>query len=825
MSEPNVVAATPDNKTVLQAVFGEQWEMAHVAAFPGDPKKDAAWTGRRWKLWKDWQRDQFTEQNLYFSIALFDANVRQAEHFVSCHCISLDDVGTKVQAHEVIEVLGQPSWRLESSRGNEQWGYLLAAPEHDQDRVAALMLVLKELHLTDESSLGAIYYRRLPVSVNGKQPPPPPAGPPAPPVPPWRVRMVTWHPERRFTMAQLEAATAGLDGAQAAGASTERVAEPKTARKRRRADKVGASAASGPAGVDAADAADVILRQLNDWGWLTGSRTNNGGWHLRECPWEAEHTPGPQPDERSAVWAGGGFKCWHGHCADRDRTAFLGWFNAQLDERSGGAVTDVAQLEMGPVDAASVVVPEIAQKVIDAGAAFLGEYVWVSGQASFWSRRTRDFKSKVGVDVRYRLPLTRLLRVTGPRGRVVELTPTTWFSRQTGRAVADNVTYWPGETAVFERDGLVFANRWKACDVGAERAAAGRVTNTDVRPWLNLVWHVLGSEGPRFVVRALDMLALVVGDPGRKPGWHLIVQGGQGIGKDLLATPVVWAVGAGNVGRVTAAGLHRDHNPWAEKRLIVVSELKQTSAGSQNGRDQYNVLKALAENTSDTVPINEKNVRLYHARNVGAFYVTSNEVDALALDADDRRFAVCASTAGKWPADQYAALVAWLGGPGGEGTALVAAWLRQRWERVSQLPGRLGVLMGNAPWTQSKIAMIEAADPVRAWTREQVEGRIWPDLMLSGEIVDAYRNAVRQGELRYPVAQQRWTRMLRDMGGERVYGGQMVELLDGRRGRMWAIREPRRFAGMDLPALRRAHKSAAQMAFGYGTVVDFMRTE
>lgn len=821
MSNGKVAIDTPDNKAFLQVVFGGAWQEAYVTGFPDDPTyvDPAKWNGRRWREYSAAELAPFSGMNAYFCISLTGDAGRKtagayAKNFRSCHCVVLDDVGTKIQAHDVVLALGHPSWRFETSRGNEQWGYLLDRPEPSLRRVKRLYTRLRRIPLTDCGDPSR--NMRLPVQVNTK------AGLD------WRVVVRAWHPDRRFAMAVLEQG-AGLEPGpdEAAPAAQGSPQEAPVAPAAAAVVNAPAAASAGPSPPGAAGGVDVIIRQLNEWGWLTGTRTGDGGgWHLRQCPWEVDHTPGARAaDERTAVWAGGGFKCWHGHCAERSRSAFIEWFNAELDERSGGAVRDVAQLVMGPIDASEVKVPEIAQKVIDAGAGFLAEYVWVSGQGSFWSRRTRDLVPKAGVDVRYRLPLTRLLRVTGPRGRVVELTPTTWFSRQTGRVVADNVTYWPGETAVFERDGLVFANRWKACDVGAERALAGRVTNAEVRPWLDLVWHVLGSEGPRFVVRALDMLALVIGDPGRKPGWHLIVQGGQGIGKDLLATPVVWAVGADNVGRVTAAGLHRDHNPWAEKRLIVVSELKQTSAGAQNGRDQYNVLKALAENTSDTIPINEKNVRLYHARNVGAFYVTSNEVDALALDADDRRFAVCASTAGKWPAGQYAALVAWLGGAGGDGTALVAAWLRQRWARVSRMPGRLAALMGNAPWTASKIAMIEAADPVRAWTREQIESGVWPDLMLSSEVSDAYRNAVRQGELRYPVPPQRWARLLRDLGGAKVYGGEVVPLVDGRRGRMWAVRAPARFSGMSLAALIRAHASAARRGFGYGTVVDFPETE
>ena len=42
----------------------------------------------------------------------------------------LDDIGTKCKEPPV-----EPSWKLESSRGNEQWGYILAMPTDDLELV------------------------------------------------------------------------------------------------------------------------------------------------------------------------------------------------------------------------------------------------------------------------------------------------------------------------------------------------------------------------------------------------------------------------------------------------------------------------------------------------------------------------------------------------------------------------------------------------------------------------------------------------------------------------------------------------------------------
>jgi len=180
--------------------------------------------------------------------------------------------------------------------------------------------------------------------------------------------------------------------------------------------------------------------------------------------------------------------------------------------------------------------------------------------------------------------------------------------------------------------------------------------------------------------------------------------------------------------------------------------------------------------------------------------------------------------------DEYGALGAWFGPdekPGSTGDGLVVAWLRQRWAQIMGGPqARLTALMGHAPATASKIAMVEAADPVRAWTREQIEDQAWPDLMTSGEIAVAYRDAVRQGMLHYGVPEHRWGRVIRELGGDKVHDGRQVTLLDGRRMRLWAVRGPERFAFMDMSSLAQAYKSAAQRAFSdYNSVIPFPDNE
>jgi hypothetical protein len=559
---------------------------------------------------------------------------------------------------------------------------------------------------------------------------------------------------------------------------------------------------------------DPILDLLERWGMVKGGLPDGTGYFVT-CPWESDHTQ--RDDTGTAYWPGGGFNCYHGHCSGKDRGSLRAWCDERLDEESGGLVTSVASLafpavpgyEPAPAPAqGTVIAPGAVQDLLGA---FLEDLAWVEVDGKFWSRASGHMSAHFSIEIawfnRLRDVLPRTRTRTGEAGQPMSVIA--WFkgTQDTRKTVVSRLVYWPGQDIVFrDRDtGTWLGNAWRPSRaISSSRISGSRASNLMVRPWLDLVWRVFRAEGPRTVVRVLDWFALVVGDPGTKPGWHLVVQGDQGVGKDLLIQPVIAGVGSENTGRADALDLLSQFNSYAAKRLVVLNELKQVS-----GRDQYQRLKAMTDSTQAWLAINAKYRAVYHARNVSAFYVTTNDMDALAMDHDDRRFLVTLSTAdaATWPGEEIARLRAWLGDEDGDGTQAVVAWLGQRWDRMTV--ARRAVLFGRAPGTAGKATMILAADPVRAWTHEQIETGRWPDLMSSEDINRAYQDAVRQNVFRYPVTSHRWGRLLRELGGGKVMGGEPVVLLNGQRSRLWAVREPKRFTHFGGTQLARAYAGGA----------------
>src|SRR5262249_13716548 len=114
------------NEQFLRTLFGNAWHRAHVTSFAGDPSDPAldrgSWTGGaagHWIIDPD--------LNNYYAVSLVNGRRRQ-EDFEALVVLGADDVGVKVDGDTLRTLLGDPTYRIETSSGNEHWGYALATP-------------------------------------------------------------------------------------------------------------------------------------------------------------------------------------------------------------------------------------------------------------------------------------------------------------------------------------------------------------------------------------------------------------------------------------------------------------------------------------------------------------------------------------------------------------------------------------------------------------------------------------------------------------------------------------------------------------------------
>ena len=288
------------NGDFLLAVFGELVETRPlVVSFEGNPATVPSrfWSGRPWQGTLDFSVSLPANVNNYFSLAVFRADEagqfrRLKAHFQALYAVMLDDIGTKV-AQERLTL--PPSWLLETSIGNHQAGYLLREPLADGGVADRLMNAIVAAGLCDPGANGPrARLARLPIAVNGKH------------TPPFRCRMVVWSPELRYSVEdlvgglQLEMASAGRTARQGTRVPQQRPSE------------------GDPIWIPCPEE-NSVLTALRDRGLYKAPLGD--GKHDITCPWLIEHTDGVNggtayfaPDDN---WPIGGFKCFHGHCAER----------------------------------------------------------------------------------------------------------------------------------------------------------------------------------------------------------------------------------------------------------------------------------------------------------------------------------------------------------------------------------------------------------------------------------------------------------------------------------------------------------------------------
>ena len=287
------------NEDFLGEVFrdGNSEASPVVVSFVGKPASDGSWVGSPWRLGSDASSGLPPTGNNYFSLANFKPDDegkirRRMANFQALHALMLDDVGTKV---EMERLTVKPSWLLETSLGNYQAGYLLREPLKDGPLANKLMDAIVAAGLCDPGAKGPMTrLARLPVGVNGKH------------TPPFQCRLVSWAPELRYSVDEL-VAELNLE-----------MASPK--RLTRRSAGAGAEPRSDDDQVwiprPEENSVVAALKERSLYKTPLGE-----GKHDITCPWVTEHTGqvdcGTAYFEPDDHWNIGGFKCLHGHCADR----------------------------------------------------------------------------------------------------------------------------------------------------------------------------------------------------------------------------------------------------------------------------------------------------------------------------------------------------------------------------------------------------------------------------------------------------------------------------------------------------------------------------
>lgn len=324
----NVAVSIPSitNGEFLRALAADDWERVPIS-----------WGENSW-----WVRPAGKhigkpriESSNYFTVSIFalaaEGSFRRVkELFQRQFVFVIDDVGTKLVEDEVRATLPPPTYILETSPRNYQWGFKLTdgTDARALDALVAAIVDDPDINpsLKDPGMKGVTRPVRLPVGSNNKDSVKAKNGGKG-----WPHVLHVWEPSRAYTVETL-AFWLGVD-----------LGEETLAK---HASATGSSRKATTADI----AGDVFMRLFEARDMVIDATPNDNGFVSIVCPWANEHSD--SRNEAGYRPGSGGFQCHHGHCESRTMEDVRQWAAEECADGLERAQTDLLRevFEAAPID-------------------------------------------------------------------------------------------------------------------------------------------------------------------------------------------------------------------------------------------------------------------------------------------------------------------------------------------------------------------------------------------------------------------------------------------------------------------------------------------
>ncbi|RKX23583.1 MAG: hypothetical protein DRP45_10220 [Candidatus Zixiibacteriota bacterium] len=543
------------------------------------------------------------KQGFYFTTASYHEDeatgklLRQARNYRSLHVVVLDDIGTKVSGNAV-----EPTYKLMTSEGNEQWGYVLAEPVNSSYAVKQFMDAVAERgSLSDAGVLNPSHLVRLPMGINGKE-----RDGVADSFP---VHLTSWHPGRVFTLAEL-ADSWGLE-----------------------LDSVGANEqAATLAGVpsDVMPVAELsslpVVLALGD----AVIDVEDGKVHLT-CPNDAAHSSHTGDKQSSLLVDSSGnhvFKCLHESCRDFNFDQWLlgSVVMPTLDEPASTATADITGIE-------AVASDRSAERWLLLNIVALRQRGFFNLAAKTYNPNRESLNMEFG----------GLELVNADGGRIM---PASVLQRSEATLLAEARAWQPGGGVMVNYGGLDYVNTYQREQVGSVdlRSDAARAV---LDAWLVVSRHILGEHH----ALVTSHMAFTIQRPAIKIRWQVLVFGAPRTGKTMTFKPLIDALG-GNAGVASADAMEAGWgNMYKGRKALMVEEVFQYD------RRMFNKLKSKLAN-NELEELNMKGESPVYQPNLYSMYLLTNHDDAIDMAVDEDKLLVVEAPALGVDASVYALLAA-----------------------------------------------------------------------------------------------------------------------------------------------------------------------
>jgi len=581
--------------------------------------------------------------------------------FTALHVVVLDDIGTKVPFDRLPTEL-VPNYKIETSKGNFQYGFILKEAIRDLDLAEALIHLVYTSGVSDEGGKMPTKVVRLPAGINGKKGEK-------------RLFPVTlteqggdyWTPDEL------------LDVLDVGVRWSEVLEDINAARGGRSASKVGTSLWS-PLKATAATLSGIVDPML-EWLYAEDKVINdNGEWVTIECPWSEDHTTGELTAGYSPLGRGGddystqrGFKCMHSHGGQYKTAEFLGFMAAQE-----GA-------------------PEVS--ITDYAAELVANYALVTAEDSVY--RLRGVKNptcmKIGA---FRNAYPRSVVVYDFDGKPTKTKEhALWLTAPNRLTLASRLYDPTSSERVVSHDGQKHLNTFTHPDWGA-----GDPIDSDIEKFTEFMEYLIPKEEERAYF--LDWLAAKVQNVCFKGAAMLMVAPNQGTGRTTLTDMMAALFMAENVKKVnfdTLINGTKDgaFNDWQESLLVTCDEVMGQTTSKYTA---YEAMKDMFDPRPKPTMINTKYGTKRQTVLYTSYLLLTNHADAIGALGGDRRVYVISNTMIPATPQYFTDLNDWLDIKDVSGSP---SWCKSIWRMLSEREVDLVALHAPTPLTDAKMTMQE----------------------------------------------------------------------------------------------------------------------
>ena len=501
--------------------------------------------------------------------------VRQGAFLARYHLVVLDDVGSKIDPN-LIEV--EPTYVIESSQGNYQYGYALTEPLSPEDAgVLVARFKARKPAVGDAGGLKVNQLIRLPSGVNGKENP-------AGGMDLFKVRLDEWHPEMRYSADEL------VDLFQLPEVERGMITVEGTGER---------SSVSAEMVADHPIANYVEVRSVEP-----------GKMHI-ECPNKHNHSGSGGEKETTLMldWDGEiKFHCFHEHCADFDFDLWaIGRGYEPLEGAAALTGTLGALMPVPPTDDKGTPIPEAAEPVTNGKTDELLDNVTILHSGKYYLRDINDI-----------VPGTTLNMIYGHKfkQKAEEI-----IRKHKRKQVAKSTGWYPTDDRLLHIMGHKYVNTYRAPTVTPKQG--------DTAMFTRLMNFVYGKYA-RVVEQHMAYTYLF---PDKKIRWQILCYGLARTGKSMSCEPLKRILGA-SAQSVENSGLSTGWGDYfIEKKMIIFEEIWG------GDRMAFNDFKVKCAN-DDFEMLNPKGRPIHGQYNRYSIYMFTNKLDALKFDRTEDKLLV-----------------------------------------------------------------------------------------------------------------------------------------------------------------------------------------